>query len=63
MGMEQQYGLPVAAEGDVPEKSNQSEVDEKQIIKSATVYRIAMVFSQDQDRGKPDNYQKAHNRG
>ena len=53
--------------GDVPEKSNQSEVDEKQIIKSATVYRIvyriAMVFSQDQDRGKPDNYQKAHNRG
>ena len=49
--------------GDVPEKSNQSEVDEKQIIKSATVYRIATVFSQDQDRGKPDNYQKAHNRG
>lgn len=39
-------------------KSNQSEVDEKQIIKSATVYRIAMVFSQDLDRGKPDNYQK-----
>ena len=49
--------------GDVPEEGNQSEVDEKQIIKSATVYRIAMVFSQDQDRGKPDNYQKAHNRG
>ena len=49
--------------GDVPEEGNQSEVDEKQIIKSATVYRIAMVFSQDLDRGKPDNYQKAHNRG
>ena len=44
--------------GDVPEKSNQSEVDEKQIIKSATVYRIAMVFSQDQDRGTTYNYQK-----
>ena len=49
--------------GDVSEEGNQSEVDEKQIIKSAIVYRIAMVFSQDQDRGKPDNYQKAHNRG
>ena len=45
------------------EEGNQSEVDEKQIIKSAIVYRIAMVFSQNQDRGKPDNYQKAHNRG
>ena len=41
--------------GDVPEEGNQSEVDEKQIIKSATVYRIAMVFSQNQDRGKPDS--------
>ena len=49
--------------GNVSEESDQSEVDEKQIIKSATVYRIAMVFSQNQDRGKPDNYQKAHNRG
>ena len=49
--------------GDVPEESDQSEVDEKQIIKSVTAYRIVMVFSQEQDRGKPDNYQKAHNRG
>ena len=47
--------------GDVSEESNQSEVNEKQIIKGADVYRIVMVFSQDQDRGKPDNYQKAHN--
>ena len=30
--------------GDVPEEGNQSEVDEKQIIKSATVYRIARYF-------------------
>lgn len=48
-----------AARRDVPEKSNQSEVDEKQIIKSATVYRIAMVFfARDSDRGKPDTTKK-----
>ena len=33
-----------ALPGDVPEEGNQSEVDEKQIIKSATVYRIARYF-------------------
>ena len=46
--------------GDVPEEGNQSEVDEKQIIKSATVYRIAMVFSQDQDREESRTITKKH---